>query len=80
MFGDLNSGLGGLVLEAWPMSNRKTSMFATTNENFKTKQSTVDRSSIQTLCTEQPSRTQVSHDQVSADLKHVQVYNVGKQK
>ena len=46
MFGDLNSGLGGLVLEAWPMSNRKTSMFATTNENFKTKQSTVDRSSI----------------------------------
>ena len=52
LFGNLNSGLGGLVLEAWPMTNRKASVFNLTNDPSKTKQSTIDRSSIDTLPTE----------------------------
>ena len=70
----LNSGLGGLVLEAWPMSNTRTAKHTETIDQSKAKQSTVDRSSIQTLRTElNPSRTKVSHDTIPADLKHLQV-------
>ena len=79
LFGNLNSGLGGLVLEAWPMTNRKTSVFNLTNDPSKTKQSTIDRSSIDTLPTESIlPRAKVNQEYIPGDQKSAQVYKEGK--
>ena len=59
----------GLVLQTTPLTNRKISSINTlTNDPSKTKQSTQDRSSIQTLRTERNSSHARGHTQVSDEL------------